>query len=419
MKNEETKRFIKVGVILALTLMACISFYFIILRFNGIAALWAGLVSILKSFIYGAVLAYILCPLVNRFEKSFGKKLKPKAASGLAIALSLVVAVVIVVAVILLVLPQLIESLTHIIATLPTNMQQLFDTVEGLLDSYPSVQETLQEYNDTLLQKLMDWSSSVLKILPNILVDLLNQAIGLVMLLKDLLIGVIVSIYLLGTRRQYAVQARLLLHGIFNDKWANLIEGEVLYADKMFHGFLMGKIKDSAIIGVICFIGCLILGFSSPILIAAIIGVTNIIPFFGPFIGAIPCALILLLDSPVQALIFLVFILALQLFDGNILGPKILGNTTGVSSFWVLFAILLFGGIWGIVGMLIGVPLFAVIYDILKKLIYLGLEKNNKGEMIVAYNNEYHAPAEPKPKRKHHFGKNKTEEDQKDMEDQK
>ena len=185
--------------------------------------------------------------------------------------------------------------------------------------------------------------------------------------------------------------------GICLIEWAELIEEEVRYTDKMFNGFFVGKIIDSAIIGLICFAGTTILGFESAAFISVVIGVTNIIPFFGPFIGAIPCALLLLLGThPWDALYFLIFIVILQQIDGNIIGPKILGNTTGVSSFWVLFSILLFGGLWGIVGMVIAVPLFGVIYDIIRKLVNRGLRRNQQEEMRTEYDRDFHKPQEKK-----------------------
>ena len=139
---------------------------------------------------------------------------------------------------------------------------------------------------------------------------------------------------------------------------------------------------DSAIIGVLCYIVCAIVKFPSALLVSVIIGVTNVIPFFGPFIGAVPATLLILIQNPIKALWFVLFILILQQIDGNIIGPKILGNSTGLSSFWVLFAILLFGGLWGFVGMIIGVPLFAVIYDVVKKLVIHGLCRNDELEML-------------------------------------
>ena len=150
----------------------------------------------------------------------------------------------------------------------------------------------------------------------------------------------------------------------------------------MFVGFINGKLLDSAIIGVICYVCSLIFKFPNAMLISVIVGVTNIIPFFGPFIGAVPSALVIFIESPVMALWFLIFIVALQQVDGNIIGPKILGNSTGLSSFWVLFSILVFGGMWGFIGMVIGVPLFAVIYDIAKKLVLHGLKRNGCEDML-------------------------------------
>lgn len=165
----------------------------------------------------------------------------------------------------------------------------------------------------------------------------------------------------------------------------------------MFGGFINGKIMDSAIIGVLCYIGCSIFKFPSALLVSVIIGVTNVIPFFGPFIGAIPATLLILIQDPIKALWFVLFVLVLQQLDGNIIGPKILGNTTGLSSFWVLFAILLFGGLWGFVGMIVGVPLFAVIYDVIKKLVIHGLRRNDELDLLSTYHDKFGDPDDDAP----------------------
>ena len=191
--------------------------------------------------------------------------------------------------------------------------------------------------------------------------------VNVVTFLKNVVIGLIVSVYLLASRKRFGQQGKLILYSLVKPRWVGLIMEEIRYADRMFGGFINGKILDSAIIGVLCYIFCLIFKFPSALLVSVIIGVTNVIPFFGPFIGAIPATLLILIQNPIKALWFILFVLVLQQVDGNIIGPKILGNTTGLSSFWVLFAILLFGGLWGFVGMIIGVPLFAVIYDVIKK----------------------------------------------------
>lgn len=157
----------------------------------------------------------------------------------------------------------------------------------------------------------------------------------------------------------------------------------------MFSGFLMGKLVDSLIIGVICFIGTYMMGIKSALLVSVVVGVTNIIPFFGPYIGAVPSTLWLLLENPLHAFYFLIFVIVLQQIDGNIIGPKILGNSTGLSSFWVLFSILFFGGLWGFVGMIIGVPFFAVIYDVITRLVMRGLRYNQRDDMLMAYDEQY------------------------------
>ena len=172
---------------------------------------------------------------------------------------------------------------------------------------------------------------------------------------------------------------------------------EVAFIDRMFGGFIDGKLVDSAIIGILCYIGCLIFKFPNPLLIAAIVGITNIIPFFGPFIGAIPSTFLILIEDPVKALWFVLFVLVLQQLDGNIIGPAILGDRTGVSSFWVLFSIILFGSLWGVVGMIVAVPLFAVIYDIIKKFVRRGLFQKNQIELWEQYKGDY-PDEEPKKK---------------------
>ena len=181
----------------------------------------------------------------------------------------------------------------------------------------------------------------------------------------------------------------MLIYSIFSERWAEKIVEEIRFADRVFSGFIGGKLLDSAIIGIICYIGMLLMNMPYAVLISVIVGVTIIIPFFGPYIGAIPSAVILLTVSPMNCLMFVIFIIILQQVDGNIIGPRILGNSTGLSGIWVLFAILLFGGLFGFVGMIIGVPVFAVIYDILRKLIIKGLQLRKKEGMFREYEAEY------------------------------
>ena len=215
---------------------------------------------------------------------------------------------------------------------------------------------------------------------------------------KDLLIGLIVAVYLLAGRKRFGRQAVILIRSALKPRWADMVLDEADIVDKMFGGFIEGKLVDSAIIGVLCYIGCSIFKFPNALLVSAIVGITNVIPFFGPFLGAIPSILLILIESPIKALWFALFVLALQQLDGNVIGPKILGQHTGVSSFWVLFSILLFGGLWGLVGMIIAVPLFAVLYDILKKLVFRGLRRNGCMEIMDQYRQEFAESANNKGK---------------------
>ena len=179
------------------------------------------------------------------------------------------------------------------------------------------------------------------------------------------------------------------MRSLFSDRWAELILEEVYFVDRMFGGFIDGKIIDSAIVGVLCYIGCTILRIPSALLVSVLVGVTNIIPFFGPVIGAVPATLLILIDSPLKALWFLIWIVILQQLDGNVIGPKILGNRTGLSGFWVMFAIILFGGLWGLGGMIICVPLFAVIYDTIRRLVRRGLRRQNHTELWDEYRAQF------------------------------
>lgn len=397
MKDNENKKYLKLGITGAAVLGAGILCAFLLFKSQTILAGMQTVMNILMPFLYGAVIAYLLTPLCNKLErklhKLFAKKSEriKKALSFTAIVISLLVALALVWMLFMLIIPQVWESIMKIADMLPEKIELASKWIEGLLKNQPELQiyfDTAWEQVDTNIDKI--FNSDAIVTIQGLLGNIGVQVIGFFSAFKNLFLGFLISAYLLASRRLFAAQAKLILHGIFTDKWARIIEEEVRYIDKMFNGFFMGKIIDSAIIGVLCFIGTTLMGFDAAAFISVVVGVTNIIPFFGPLIGAVPCALLLLLENPMHCLYFLIFIIVLQQLDGNVIGPKILGNATGVSSFWVLFSILLFGGLWGIVGMIIGVPLFAVIYDIIRKLIYRGLKKHAHEKMITQYQEDYH-----------------------------
>ena len=372
-----------------------IVFFFFIYRFKGFGDAVATLTSILMPFIYGGVIAYLLKPVCNTAE-NFLRRLFPEKlhgfANGLAVAVTLLFGLLLVYALLMMIIPQLITSVTALYYTGRANMGKFvtwFNHLQFVADN-----ETLMEYVNkayaAISVDLDSWiKNTLMPSMQNIISGVGIGVLNVVTVFKNLIIGIIVAVYLLAARRKFVRQARLILYSIAKPRWADAIVTEVQYADKMFGGFINGKILDSAIIGLLCYLVCVIVKFPSALLVSVIIGVTNVIPFFGPFIGAVPATLLILIQNPIKALWFVLFILILQQLDGNIIGPKILGNTTGLSSFWVLFAILLFGGLWGFVGMIIGVPLFAVIYDVIKKLVIHGLRRNEELEMLTAYHDDF------------------------------
>lgn len=391
------KRYLKIGITGAAILASGILCAFVLFKMPVIISVLKGITEILKPFLYGVVFAYLLAPLCNKIEEKLFQ-IFPKAKTKvrrficfIAIVISLCVAIAVIWLIIMMIIPQVWDSVMKIIQMVPQKIIVVNNWIEHMLENQPELQAYFEEFSsqaesniDSLLN--VDTIQKVQSIINSLSV----QLFGVLGVVKNIFLGLLISAYLLGSRKLFGAQAGLILHGVFSDKWAKIIEEEIRYTDKMFNGFLVGKIIDSAIIGLLCFAGTSIMGFEAPAFISVIIGITNIIPFFGPFIGAIPCGLLLLLENPMHCLYFIIFIFVLQQLDGNVIGPKILGNTTGVSSFWVLFAILLFGGMWGVVGMVIGVPLFAVIYDIIRKLVYRGLRKHKRESMIADYEEKYH-----------------------------
>ena len=380
-----------------------IIFFFLIYRFDGFGSAISTLTGILMPFIYGAVIAYLLKPVCNSIE-SFLRRFIPEKMNGLinalSVALTILFGLLLVYALVMMIVPQLITSVTTLYYTAQANITRFMYWANHLefIENNEQIMELLNSAYAALNTNLDTWiKNTLLPSMQNIVSGAAIGVLNVVTVAKNLIIGIIVAVYMLASRKRFVQQGKLVLHSIVRPRWAQLITEEVKYADRMFGGFINGKIMDSAIIGVLCYIGCLIFKFPSALLVSVIIGVTNVIPFFGPFIGAIPATLLILIQNPIKALWFVLFVLVLQQLDGNIIGPKILGNTTGLSSFWVLFAILLFGGLWGFAGMIVGVPLFAVIYDVIKKLVIYGLRRNEELDMLNTYHDNFGDPEDDPP----------------------
>ena len=367
-------------------------FFFALYRFQSLGAILDRIVKILMPFIYGGVIAYLLCPMCNIFSDYFQRTLPrrfKKMAEPLAMTLSMLIGGLIVYALIIMIAPQLYNSVVSIWEILPGKVEELYNWAQityGESEVMQGILTYLMAGVDTLYETVDSWATGTLvPYITNIVTGVSLGVWKVLIFLKDFLIGVIAALYLLANRKIFARQGRLIIRSVLNPRWANLVLEEISFVDRMFGGFIEGKIVDSAIIGVLCYIGCMIFRFPNALLVSAIVGVTNVIPFFGPFLGGIPALLLILIESPIKALWFGLFVLGLQQLDGNIIGPKILGDATGVSSFWVLFAILLFGGLWGLVGMVVAVPLFAVLYDIIRRLVLRGLRLKGCEDEVDAY----------------------------------
>ncbi len=413
-KNE----YVKIGVMLFLVVACSILFYFLFFKDHTLFGLFKNIWSSLAPFIVGAVLAYLLKPICIVFEKWTGKwfskmKNQHKAARislNLSVCFTIIVFLLLMYILFAAVIPQVIDSVTVLINALPDTysnaMDWLKDVSEGTIfeEQVTQFSSDTMEYIQKLISKIFAGGETESVLTDKFISSVTVGVKGVLTFLKNTVIGLVACVYILGQRKKLAAQGKMIIYSAFKTKAADKIMEELAYIDKMFSGFINGKIIDSIIIGILTFIITSIFKIPYAMLISVIVGVTNIIPFFGPWIGAVPSGFIVLMVSPVKCLYFIIIIIAIQQFDGNILGPKILGNTTGLSTFWVLFSIVFFGGLFGFAGMLLGVPLFAVLYDIIRKGVSHGLDRRNKGELYVEYDRVRKEEEEYKLKEK---GKNK------------
>lgn len=347
--------------------------------------------TIISPFIYGFVMAYLLSPIYNAtvrgLYKLLGKyfKNKQRLFSFCKLVASIVAVVCLIGAVaglIALIVPQVIESLTGILKSLPqrlTQLSALFNDTTSKMDNKRLAMKMSEIYAQVQTNLIELAQTKLLPGMGTLVGQVSTQVILTLKTMMNVMIGVMACVYMLNSKERFQGQFKKVILATLPKEKAEAVFDFAKFTNRTFGGFINGKIIDSIIIGIICFILMKIFGFPYPILISAIIGITNVIPFFGPFIGAIPAAIIILLVSPIHALYFLILIFILQQVDGNIIGPAILGNTTGIASFWVLFSIVIGGGLFGFIGMVLGVPVFAIIYyyfsrSINKRLEAKGLE---------------------------------------------
>ena len=397
MKIKFNRKMIMTGIIAFLVIAASICFYYLIFRSEAFSAKINTFISILSPVIYGIIIAYLLTPIVNFIERRMLKPLftkknpemtikKKKCMRVISVILSLLLISLLLYAFISVIVPEVSRSIIAISYQFPYYIRNLTQFSNKLLQDNPTL-------NDLFIQFVNDYSGEFSNFLNKTIIPqtqeiLKHISLSLLSFLKTLwnvVIGAIISVYVLFNKELFAGQAKKIAYALLNTDHANTFIKDIRFTSQTFIGFLSGKIVDSIIIGILCFVGLSILKMPYAILVSVIVGVTNIIPFFGPYLGAIPSALLILLVNPLKCLYFIIFILVLQQLDGNVIGPKILGQSTGLSGFWVIFSITIFGGLWGVAGMIVGVPLWAVIYALVKRTI--GHKLKNKG--LPAETQEY------------------------------
>ncbi|MCI8951195.1 MAG: AI-2E family transporter [Lachnospiraceae bacterium] len=402
-EGHKFKEYIYWGITAFCVIASSIAFGYLLLRIEQVKAFFVMVLTILMPVIYGAVLAYLLAPVYNWCVRKSDLWLKPwisnqekrlGAGKFAGTVVSLIMLVLVVAGLISMLLP-LIDSIQSVIGALPGNINNFLVWAQKMLDDHSDIMEQVAVYTEQAMEWGKSWGKNV--VAPNldkIISSLSSGMFSIVVLIKNILIGLIVMVYLLNMKDGLVTIAKKCMYSLFPVVWANRIIDEVRFIHQVFGGFIIGKLLDSLIIGIICFFCMSLMKMPYVLLISVIIGITNIIPFFGPFIGAVPSAVLVLLVNPIQCVYFLIFILLLQQFDGNILGPKILGESTGVSSFWVLFSILLFGGLFGFLGMIIGVPTFAVIYRLVSDGVKAALRKRKLPTETAAYEGVSYIDAE-------------------------
>lgn len=378
--SDKAKDYLRVGVIL-------ITYIFILLNIDFLISGFKNIINVILPFIFGFGIAYLMNPMVEFLKKIWFKVFKKKLGHKLSMIISYILIIAVIILLFVVTLPEVIVSINVILKEIPGAIEGLYSWIEkdvlGYLSEMTkgsiSVESILPSITSNVDKIFNSFSENVSKVI--------SATVSVTGFIFNLLMGVIISIYMLCHKDKYKIQSKKALHAFFSDSFVKDILEFFNHVNTTFSKFLVAKIIDSAIIGVMCYIGCLILGFENSLLIAIVVGITNVIPYFGPFIGAVPCALIVLLQGTNEMLIFVIFILALQQFDGNILGPKLLGDSLGLNAFWIIFSIVIMTAIFGVVGMFIGVPLFAVIYMLIKGLIHVKLEAKGKSLKDEDYEN--------------------------------
>lgn len=372
MKVDFNKKYTTISVYCIITFCICLAILLIAARFDAVSGFFSEVFKVLGPINWGIVIAFLVNPIQVFAERNIRlltgkKKPHPKMDKWLSVLISMLFTLAVIAALVAIIMPQVIDSVMKIFENSSVYFEKLKIWLYGILDDYPQLNSIIEEQFETIQAKVMQFIDNIMPTLGDFALKIKDGAISFLVGFKDCVIGFIVAIYLLLSKEKFLAQAKKFTYAILPKRVCKGFLDVCSTTNRTLSGFISGKIIDSFIIGVLCFICLKIMNMEMYVLISFIVGITNVIPFFGPIFGAIPCAIILLMVNPSQVIPFIIFIIILQQFDGNILGPSILGESTGLPAFWVMFSIIVGGGLFGFAGMLLSVPLFAVIYELVAK----------------------------------------------------
>lgn len=396
-KSRLNSRYVKLSLSLFGAGAGILLCYYLLYNTQNVLGFLGKINDILFPFYVGIIAAYLLCPIYNgvfkyvynanngRFQTNIKRY---KFARAGATVVSMVLLFCIVGGFFMLVIPELMESIVGLIKDIPNMVDTTYGWIDTILAENPKLAVYVHDLIDDNLDNAIKWAQDYAVVGAETLISGISVGIiGTFMLIIDMFVALVICVYVLNSKEIFQAQIKKAIIALFPEKNAKDIFEFGTLLNNTFGGFINGKIIDSIIIGIICFAGMTILGLPLSVLISVIVGITNVIPFFGPFIGAVPSIILLLFVDPVASLKFAVWVLVLQQLDGNIIGPKILGKATKLASFWVMFAILVGGGMFGFIGMVLGVPTMAIIYIYLARLINNKLKKKNMTTNTLVYEN--------------------------------
>lgn len=402
MKYRWDKKYLYWGITVFAVVVASLLFYFGLFHMNSLKSVLRRAYNIVSPLIYGAIIAFTLNTAVRFFENNVVFKImkwrnisitdkKRKATRIICILSTVVLFLLGIYALMAMLLPELFDSIMNLVNDFPKYVSTVEEWFNNFIKNNDDLKVLSADFFTTIEQRMQSWmNTELVPGLNSLLKNFSTGMYGFLVFLKDFLIGIVISIYLLYGKENFVARGKQFMYSRIKIETANNAIRDLQFVNKIFGNYIVGAVIDSTIIGALCYIGMAIIGLPYAILISVIVGVTNVIPFFGPYLGAVPSAFLILIINPWQCLYFLIFILVLQQFDGNVLKPKILGDTTGLSSFLVVASIIIGGGLLGIFGMFVAVPVCAVICTVMRNRMLNRLQKKNLPIKLSYYKNIDH-----------------------------